>query len=898
MHSHIWIHRPLQILKRSVSPLFNISPNQLRPLIPYITYPHVLVAGHPGKVCSNTLDAMALASGQNFDREGLCQFTTFEEIRQVLVKHSRLPSEIAESRDRLSQIYWTEKFEFATFTDPSTGRLVHQSHSSKDIQQLIQDECDGLHDAAKGPDYHPEPLDLLFSRNLELNLWLEGQDRDQITQRAWSLLKRMPATPPPLLDLDESLLALIRRSYFTEGNECSWKSLRVVYFVPQNLIRLVLHACLVDMDPERRQLGQAGSSGDRERIRVLDATAEFISCCATKSSTPGIAEESRVSWFIVRAYLWSFWQRLKTLHLYVCNSMFQHVDLSLDPTYLAQRNFLVSPGYSLARSTRELSEMGRRSNMCTWILNLVRSEPYCFGLDFDLLHQRYGRVLGREQARCLEDSGRPCNGAHSNNCRRFYGATIPDQSAHEVGCRFSTPLAVEPRLPWNRDSFLQIQGRARAVVISEPGGATDIRYCAATTQTMAISHVWSHGQGGRPEDGINRCLHQRYCDIAVALDCDSYWMDTTCIPNDHKLRREAIMQINGVFSSSRVVLICDRDLMKVDVEDFSTEIQESILAVTLLSDWNARAWTLLESMKGRNSIFLLCKNRRTVNFRDLLRHVLSVGRIDMAVFIWHIYHMLPVQPEPQGMGSTFMDIFRGRYTVSSEIGSLLSYRPASRPGDDFVIWSLLGDPSRPPYFNAVKFWRGQVGRSMPTGYLMSSSERLRACGLSWAPVSPYATTRDQRKAPAKFHRPTDALLTGSGKITSQGILADWLTFDFGSRLSSCLKSRLKRTSTKDPTAEEKELSKIRSRFLNFQECGRLLRPIYSHPAMSSQMVKSFDASISDEGTLVAVCGSNKITIREFQPERETYRWIWKGIHEWPDGIPLPSFSVERGLWIA
>ena len=50
--------------------------------------------------------------------------------------------------------------------------------------------------------------------------------------------------------------------------------------------------------------------------------------------------------------------------------------------------------------------------------------------------------------------------------------------------------------------------------------------------TIAISHVWSHGQGGRPEDGMNQCLHERYKRIALLPDCDSYWMDTACIPND------------------------------------------------------------------------------------------------------------------------------------------------------------------------------------------------------------------------------------------------------------------------------------------------------------------------------------------------------------------------------
>lgn len=833
---------------------------------------------------------MSAAAEVNHDEEGLCQSTTFQQVRQVLLKHVRRATEIVEPKDRRSEIYWTEKFEYGVSIDTSPGFQI--TYSPEQRQKLIQDDCDALHGVVQVPLHHAEQLDTLFSANLESNLCLEEQDYERITRRAWSILKRMPATPSPLPD---QRLAIVPSIYFTECGERTWEALRVVSFVQNIFLQLVLHACVVDLDFQRRPLGITGNSGDRERFRILDCTAEMIDYCSSKISAPNLPECSQASWLIVRAYLWGFWQRLKTLHLYVFYASFQCADLEVDATYLSQRNFLVSPGRSLARLTYELSETGRTSNMCTWILNLVRTEPYSFGLDFRLFHQRYGSVLGQEPARCLKDSPSPCNGSHSNDCLRFYGASIPDQSAHDADCRLSTPSASEHRLPWNQESFLRIQG-ARAVTISDPASATEISYCSATDRTMAISHVWSHGQGGRPEDGINSCLHQRYCHIATELGCDSYWMDTTCIPNDHDLRQEAIMQINGVFSTSRVVLVCDKDLMKIDIKDFSTPIQESILAATLMSDWNSRAWTLLESTKGRNNIFLLCKNKRTVNFRDLLRHVLSDGRIDMAVFIWHIYHMLPVPPMATGMGPNYQRIASGASRLSSEIGSLLSYRPASRPGDDFVIWSLLGDPSSRPCSSAVSFWKSQAGKFLSTGYLMSSAKRLRTPGFSWAPESPYVTTRDQRKAPAKFHRPTDARATELGTILADGFVANWLAFEFGSSLSC----RIKRSGSIESSSQSREIYKIRSKFLRFHQHGLLLRPFYTHATLSSGISGSFSASTSEEGTLIAICGSNKITRREFERVSprlvSSNRWIWKGLYQWPDDVPLPSFKME-GIWI-
>lgn len=103
---------------------------------------------------------------------------------------------------------------------------------------------------------------------------------------------------------------------------------------------------------------------------------------------------------------------------------------------------------------------------------------------------------------------------------------------------------------------------------------------------MAVSHVWSHGQGGRPEKqlangqpgGFNSCLHKRYVTLAKELGCESYWIDAACIPEDNQLRREAISKINSIFSQSKAVLVADRDLMTIDIANIDLSVQESILA--------------------------------------------------------------------------------------------------------------------------------------------------------------------------------------------------------------------------------------------------------------------------------------------------------------------------------
>lgn len=172
---------------------------------------------------------------------------------------------------------------------------------------------------------------------------------------------------------------------------------------------------------------------------------------------------------------------------------------------------------------------------------------------------------------------------------------IEDQSAHSSTCDCKCR-----RLHWYESSYRDTTDGRAVSVDQEDDGL--VKYCTASESTIAISHVWSHGQGGGPEldeTGLNQCLHERYTKIAQIRGCNSYWMDTPCIPSDHNLRREAISHINSIFQNSRITLICDRDVSAVNVSMTSVDDLERLLAVFLLCGWNIRAWTLLEGMRRR-----------------------------------------------------------------------------------------------------------------------------------------------------------------------------------------------------------------------------------------------------------------------------------------------------------
>lgn len=171
-------------------------------------------------------------------------------------------------------------------------------------------------------------------------------------------------------------------------------------------------------------------------------------------------------------------------------------------------------------------------------------------------------------------------------------------------------------------------------------------------------------------------------------DRDSYWWDAPCIPEEHQLRKQAIMNnINQTLAASKVTLICDRDLMDISISDLSIQTKETILAMFLVCDQNVRAWTYLESMRGRNQIQILCKNNATIHFEELVKDILQNGAVDLANLILTVPHALPqtvsgkLTQADEARGITYIE-----YLDLERAGSFLSHRPASRPGDDVVIW--------------------------------------------------------------------------------------------------------------------------------------------------------------------------------------------------------------------
>jgi hypothetical protein len=527
--------------------------------------------------------------------------------------------------------------------------------------------------------------------------------------------------------------------------------------------------------------------------------------------------------------------------------------------------------------------------MCSWAYKSIRDTHLTTALDLRLFHQRFNSLFGTREGRCLS-RGESCSGRSPLACQRFVGAIIKDldQSAHNPPCAGNCKT-----LHWDEDSYRRVTG-ARAVSIKDTN-RNHLRYRQASKKTMAVSHVWSHGQGGRPEEvltngkpgGFNSCLHERYCKLAQNVGCDSYWMDTPCIPEDHQLRKESIANINKVFSESCITLVCDRDIMSIDVSALlpllekgqsispaMLQLCECIISTLLVCDWNIRSWTLLESMRGRQHIYLLCKDDNLLSLKEIIDLVCNHGRIDIAVLFLANQHMLPSvkHDEPYAYPFGHVEEQANLGFISKESAAvMLSRRHASRDGDDIVIWSLL--VADEPYYDAAEWWK-DIATSFnlvtPMGFLISSVPRISGVdGFSWAPKKP-GIHLSPSEVSKKVYHPFSQRDSRRAFVMKDGIQGRWGVHKFATNAPS--------------TNTNTEFERLR---LNLAESGYkrgvLLQPLKRN---GGDLANKY---LGCDGFLFGVCGS--------RDDNDVERWRWAGVFEWALVESLPEFMIEEGFWI-
>lgn len=772
----------------------------------------------------------------------------------------------------------------------SNTRVIY--HNAKSQLAKAKEVCTELLNVCEGDGYI-ERVDNAMALQLECHLDLQGLPDDVVVARALGMLQRLPFVPPPMKETTnvDIYSKLSERHLLESKQQATWENLSVSSFVDRNVIRMALYFAIYQ-DKSNTSASTSSSLEHINHVALLLEAGHLLSELETDVSV-----QQRL--FFVKAFLWTSWHR----------SLLLHFSYELWKQLRLGSNFMARPPQIELSSTGLVAKLSKSSNlpayMCRWAYELVKTDRATAGLDLRALCTRYETFLrncnhGKHDARCVINADgkvAQCDGSSPHSCTRFRGLKIENQSSHDPSC--SRDPSVCQRMYWNEDSYRGVQG-ARAVSIETNETDDQLHYCLASPTTISISHVWSHGQGGRPEangTGFNKCLHQRYCEIARQYDCDSYWMDTPCIPQDHQLRKEAIAEINNVFSNSKLTLVCDRDIMEIDVHSLTMEVKETILATLLVCDWNVRAWTFLESMRGRTNLHLLCKDNETVCLKSLIESVNQDGSTELAVLFLTAQHLIPADIYPIEKSSKKSWGYDQGFLNVEEAACLLSRRYASRPGDELVIWSLLcGNQA---YQDPTAFWKAQLTetyhplvQSYPgrfgitrTGFLVSSAPRITGQrGLSWAPSRPdiaYSDPPSQEKVFCTY----DGRDTAIADFDDRGLEANWLVSEFRCfKLASKMMVNLL-TPFKQPYLSE--LRRIGLQRLKAFKWGAILQVTDNNGLTPPRNVYKRGQNIGDK-VAVPHRGNNSDHVIVLVGSHDRENWEWLGVYEWDKRVALPE----------
>ena len=311
---------------------------------------------------------------------------------------------------------------------------------------------------------------------------------------------------------------------------------------------------------------------------------------------------------------------------------------------------------------------------------------------------------------------------------------------------------------------------------------------------------------------------------------------------------------------------------------------------------------MLEASRGNNSIYLLCKDDRTISLRALSERILGEGELSLAVLLGCTEHLLP-QEDP---------------TATKELAhaaQLLSQRHASRPGDERVIWGLLANV-KPPY-DLETLWHSQD--AVRTGFLMSSAQRVPAPTLNWAPRSP-CSVEDNRHVivdgVAQHYGVRYFSFDGSGslegRITPAGLRAKWLYWDVDvDAVAECCEKYVNVISY-SKTQTHRVCREYRHRNVRFEE-GQC---IYDRPDMAracqklEDMVNSGDRvrllrPLADNGETAYESGANggdrrgriAALCQVVRGEDGGEKWLWDHVYEWCEPTRRPQWRIGELLLV-
>lgn len=382
--------------------------------------------------------------------------------------------------------------------------------------------------------------------------------------------------------------------------------------------------------------------------------------------------------------------------------------------------------------------------------------------------------------------------------------------------------------------------------------------------------------------------------------------------------------------NAKVMLMCDKDIIELNISNMTTAICETLLVTAIVCDWNVRAWTFFEAFRARRTIHLLCKNNAVVPLKRVIETIHHKGALEIGILLLAMPHFLPPLDDRElaSPKSESREAFKAGYLPVETSGSLLSHRAASREGDDFVIWSLLMT-ERTIFNNAEAFWKSMQGlafqnsaktgrifsdaASIKIGYLVSSAPRIKTRGLGWAPASPslHLSTKTELYGINGY----DGGPSESGYITTDGLVADWLLCRIdGTGLWSMISSTAARLGKRSESQYPRNFATIRSRYLQGYRWGAILLPLEEQYRGNGRGdgCNWWEEGSRSRRTILVVCGTNEPTGSvvekyiynssiptkgKWDENGEAVGWEWRGIYVWDNAEPLPSWHKARKLLI-
>ena len=280
----------------------------------------------------------------------------------------------------------------------------------------------------------------------------------------------------------------------------------------------------------------------------------------------------------------------------------------------------------------------------------------------------------------------------------------------------------------------------------------DVVEAKATSNDVAISHIWADGLRNPYANALPRCQLQHLYQIVRSLlenqtnknpgEVVFLWIDTLCCPVEPaEAKKMALNQMKTPYSEASHVLVLDSSLQRVDLLGLAPE---EICMRIFTSGWMRRLWTLQEGALPRNLWFQF--KYVAVNLDSVFHEVFDkIHKIDIS----RSALLLDICRLRGGLRGFF---HAEENIPSADIVSVhdaLRFRSVSLPTDEaLLIGGLLNlDLAHildgPAESRMQRVWTlvSLAPGGIPKNVIFNRGPRLRQMGFRWAPQSLLSSRR-------------------------------------------------------------------------------------------------------------------------------------------------------------